>query len=111
MASAAQIAANRLNARKSTGPRTAAGKAISSRNAEKHGKFSRAPLVSSQSHQESSSEVSTPTTLSPAICWPPACRADLSAIAPTVTAEALTKADGLPANQKMRRANPIANRI
>ncbi|HWY30168.1 MAG TPA: hypothetical protein VNX46_05415 [Candidatus Acidoferrum sp.] len=106
MASAAQIAANRLNARKSTGPRTAAGKAVSSRNAEKHGKFSRAPLVSSQSHQESSSEVSTQTTLSPAICRPPACRADLSAIpsaialataeAPTATAEALTKADGLP---------------
>ena len=58
MATAAQIAANRLNARKSTGPRTAAGKAVSSRNAEKHAKFTRALLVSFQSHQESSSEVS-----------------------------------------------------
>src|SRR5690242_6558873 len=37
MASAAQIAANRANARKNTGPRTAEGKAISSRNASRHG--------------------------------------------------------------------------
>jgi hypothetical protein len=37
MASTAQIEANRSNARKSTGPRTDAGKAASSRNALKHG--------------------------------------------------------------------------
>ena len=54
--SEAQIAANRLNAQKSTGPRTEAGKAIVSRNGEKHTKLSRRLLVSSQSHQESSSE-------------------------------------------------------
>jgi hypothetical protein len=59
MATEAQIAANRLNAQKSTGPRTDAGKAIVSRNAEKHTKLSRTLLVSSQSHQESSSEFST----------------------------------------------------
>jgi hypothetical protein len=58
MPSEAQIAANRLNAQKSTGPRTDAGKAISSRNAEKHTKLSRTLLVSSKSHQESSSEFS-----------------------------------------------------
>jgi len=37
MATPAQIAANRRNARKSTGPQTARGKAISSRSALKHG--------------------------------------------------------------------------
>lgn len=37
MASDRQIRANRLNARKSTGPRTFAGKERSSRNAHKHG--------------------------------------------------------------------------
>lgn len=37
MASVAQIQANRLNAQKSTGPRTAEGKATASQNAAKHG--------------------------------------------------------------------------
>jgi hypothetical protein len=37
MASEKQIAANRANALKSTGPRTAAGRATSSRNAYRHG--------------------------------------------------------------------------
>src|SRR5262245_56004651 len=37
MTSERKIAANRLNARKSTGPRTAAGKANASRNALQHG--------------------------------------------------------------------------
>jgi len=37
MASPAQIAANRRNALKSTGPKTARGKAIVSRNPLKHG--------------------------------------------------------------------------
>ena len=37
MASDKQIAANRANAKKSTGPRTAAGRAKSSRNAYRHG--------------------------------------------------------------------------
>ena len=37
MASERQIRANRLNAQKSTGPRTAAGKAASSKNALRHG--------------------------------------------------------------------------
>ena len=42
MASPAQIAANRRNALKSTGPRTARGKAVASRNAFQHGFRSRA---------------------------------------------------------------------
>jgi hypothetical protein len=37
MATEKQIAANRRNAQRSTGPRTAAGKSISSRNALRHG--------------------------------------------------------------------------
>ena len=37
MASVAQIAANRRNARRSTGPRTVEGKAVASRNSFKHG--------------------------------------------------------------------------
>ena len=37
MASEKQIAANRANAKKSTGPRTAAGKSASSQNAFRHG--------------------------------------------------------------------------
>jgi len=41
MASPAQIAANRLNSRKSTGPATRQGRAKSSMNALKHGNRSR----------------------------------------------------------------------
>ena len=37
MTSAAQLVANRANARRSTGPRTVVGKAISSQNANRHG--------------------------------------------------------------------------
>ena len=37
MATQAQVAANRLNARKSTGPRTAEGKTKAAQNAVKHG--------------------------------------------------------------------------
>lgn len=44
MASEKQIAANRANAKKSTGPKTAAGKAKSSRNALRHGLSSPLPL-------------------------------------------------------------------
>jgi hypothetical protein len=46
MLSAAQLAANRLNARLSTGPRTAAGRALASRNAFKHGLTGRDPVAS-----------------------------------------------------------------
>jgi len=46
MTSRRQIAANRRNARKSTGPRSIAGKARSSKNALTHGILSRAPIIS-----------------------------------------------------------------
>jgi hypothetical protein len=45
MATANQIAANRTNAQWSTGPRTAAGKAVAARNARKHGLFANEVLA------------------------------------------------------------------
>ena len=52
MASAAQVAANRENAKRSTGPRTPAGKAKSSRNALRHGFFSECLLLPEEDPQE-----------------------------------------------------------
>ena len=52
MATAAQIAANRRNALKSTGPRTAAGKAVSCRNALRHGMTARSTVVLDEDAQE-----------------------------------------------------------
>ncbi len=51
--SEAKLAANRRNAQKSTGPRTAAGKKSSSQNARKHGMFARS-LVRGRLTTESS---------------------------------------------------------
>ena len=48
MASPARVAANRLNAQRSTGPRTVEGKAASGRNAVKHGLLSRQPLLADE---------------------------------------------------------------
>ena len=45
MASAAQVLANRLNAEKSTGPRTPEGKATVSQNAVKHGLLAREAVI------------------------------------------------------------------
>jgi hypothetical protein len=45
MATTGQITANRANAQRSTGPRTAAGKAVSARNARKHGLFAKEALA------------------------------------------------------------------
>ncbi len=45
MASAKKVAANRRNARRSTGPRTAQGKAKSARNAVRHGILNRSPVI------------------------------------------------------------------
>lgn len=52
MASQRQIAANRLNAQGSTGPRTEAGKAASSRNALTHALTARKVLVAGEDPQE-----------------------------------------------------------
>lgn len=49
MATERQIAANRANAKRSTGPKTAAGKMKSSRNAYRHGLSCSLPLNSAES--------------------------------------------------------------
>ena len=46
MATQKQIAANRQNAQKSTGPKTAEGKAVVSQNAIKHGLFAAGAVIS-----------------------------------------------------------------
>jgi hypothetical protein len=53
-----QLAANRQNARKSTGPRTPAGRAVSKMNALKHGILSKEVLVRGLNIKESSRELS-----------------------------------------------------
>jgi hypothetical protein len=52
MATEAQIAANRINATKSTGPRTPAGKAVVTLNGMKHGLLSRESLVKGESEAD-----------------------------------------------------------
>ena len=52
MSSEARILANRLNARKSTGPRSPEGKAVVARNPIKHGLLARQDVISSESQAE-----------------------------------------------------------
>ena len=52
MASEAQVAANRLNAQKSTGPRTAEGKAVVAQNAVKHGLLAREGVLRGEDGEE-----------------------------------------------------------
>ena len=52
MSTSRQIAANRRNALKSTGPRSDAGKAVASRNAVKHGLTTSHPLILGESAEE-----------------------------------------------------------
>lgn len=52
MATEAQILANRLNARKSTGPRTAEGKAVASQNSIRHGLLAENDVISSESEAD-----------------------------------------------------------
>ncbi len=52
MATEKQIAANRRNAQKSTGPRTQQGKTIASRNSQKHGLLTRKTVIHSESQAE-----------------------------------------------------------
>jgi hypothetical protein len=52
MATEAQVQANRLNAKKSTGPRTAAGKAAVAQNAVRHGFLSRLDVIRGEEQAE-----------------------------------------------------------
>jgi hypothetical protein len=52
MVSNARILANRLNAQKSTGPRTNEGKAAVSQNAVKHGLLAERDVITSESHAD-----------------------------------------------------------
>ncbi len=52
MATAAQVRANRVNARKSTGPRTAAGKERASQNAVKHGLLAQEAVIAGEDPEE-----------------------------------------------------------
>jgi len=52
MATEAQVTANRCNSQKSTGPRTAEGKAVSSQNAVKHGLFAREAVICGEDQAE-----------------------------------------------------------
>ena len=52
MASEAQIEANRANAQKSTGPRTAEGKAVVAQNAVRHGLRARAAVLQGEDWEE-----------------------------------------------------------
>ncbi|MBN1506249.1 MAG: hypothetical protein JW955_05360, partial [Sedimentisphaerales bacterium] len=52
MTTEAQITANRINAQKSTGPRTAEGKAIVAQNAIKHGLLSRRAVIKDEDPAE-----------------------------------------------------------
>ena len=52
MSTEAQILANRLNAQKSTGPRTAEGKAAVSQNAVKHGLLAEQDVINSESQAD-----------------------------------------------------------
>src|SRR5437763_565656 len=63
MATHAQLTANRRNARKSTGPKTEAGKHRSSKNAVKHGLL--AAIVPVETEEEAASPNATPTARQP----------------------------------------------
>ena len=54
-----QLAANRKNARKSTGPKTKAGKEIASRNSIKHGLYARSLLLNSPNVKENPTKYDT----------------------------------------------------
>jgi hypothetical protein len=52
MSTEAQILANRLNAQKSTGPRTTQGKAVASQNSVKHGLLAESDVITSESEAD-----------------------------------------------------------
>ena len=51
-ATQAQITANRQNSKKSTGPRSAEGKAVSAKNAVKHGLFAHEAVIKGENPEE-----------------------------------------------------------
>jgi len=52
MSSDAKVLANRLNCQKSTGPRTAQGKAVASQNSVKHGLLAESDVITSESEAD-----------------------------------------------------------
>ena len=62
MASEKQIAANRANAKRSTGPKTAAGKLRSSRNAFRHGLSGPLPSIQQLRRRSTGLPVRSPVT-------------------------------------------------
>lgn len=52
MSTKAQTLANRQNSQKSTGPRSAEGKAVSAKNAVKHGLFARDAVITGENKEE-----------------------------------------------------------
>jgi hypothetical protein len=52
MSTESQILANRLNAQKSTGPRTTQGKAVASQNSVKHGLLAESDVISSENQAD-----------------------------------------------------------
>jgi hypothetical protein len=52
MSTTEQIKANRQNARKSTGPKTAEGKATASKNAVKHGLFAAEAVIEGENQAD-----------------------------------------------------------
>jgi len=65
MATDRQIAANRANAQKSTGPRTQAGKAASSANAIKSGVYAQSTLIPGEDPAEYEASARNTSTISP----------------------------------------------
>ena len=121
MATDAQFAANRLNALKCTGPKTARGKAASSKNSLKHGLYSAATILPGEDGEEFNSIRREIQAL-----YPPRNSSDRSMVdemavarwklrrAERVEAELLIKRDRLPPAEAIAayaRTNQIQTRL
>jgi hypothetical protein len=95
MATAKQIAANRANAKKSTGPRTPEGKARSSLNALSHGLAARRPVLPNEDRRAFEA-------------FARALRKDLRPVGPV---QALLVEEVIEAAWKMRRAEAAQQRV
>ena len=95
MCSEAKITANRLNAKKSTGPRTLEGKAVVAQNALKHGLLAKQDLITGEDPQEFA-----------------LCRDDLLAeLAPTGRMEAILAERIVSLAWRLRRAQRLQNQL